>query len=141
MSQYTLLELGEPSAWSSLEYAHPSFSRPVRGKSFLAAKLALTGLEVSVNSLPPSAAVPFLHTHREHEELYVFLSGEGEFQVDGERFSVRAGSAVRVAPAGRRCWRNVGSESLTYLVIQGKAGSLAAQTIADGDICAEKPTW
>jgi len=141
VTHYTRHELGDPSAWSSLEFPHPRFSKPVRGKYFLADDLALTGMEVSVNSLPPAAAVPFLHTHREHEELYLFLSGRGEFQVDAERFEVRPGSAVRVAPQGKRCWRNVGAEPLTYLVIQAKADTVTAQAIADGEVCEEKPAW
>lgn len=141
MSHYKHHEYGDPSAWAALEHLHPAFSRPVRGKHFLSDRLGLTSMEVSVNSMAPAAAVPFLHTHREHEELYLFLSGQGEFLVDGERFAVRPGSAVRVDPGGRRCWRNTGSEPLTYIVIQGKAGSLGVHATADGEMCAERPSW
>jgi mannose-6-phosphate isomerase-like protein (cupin superfamily) len=141
MSHYTRFEAGASSEWSKLEFPHPRFSRPVRGKFFLGAPLALTGMEVSVNSLPPGAAVPFLHTHREHEELYVFLEGRGDFQVDGERFEVGPGSCVRVAPEGKRSWRNSSSEPLLALVIQAKAGSLAGQAIEDGVVCSEPVSW
>lgn len=141
MSNYTRFEAGETSRWSSLEYAHPKFSRPVRGKFFLGEPLGLTGMEVSVNSMPPGAAVPFLHTHREHEELYLFIAGTGEFLVDGEQFAVGPGSAVRVAPAGKRCWRNTGSVPLHYLVVQAKHGAAAALTIEDGEPCSEAPVW
>jgi mannose-6-phosphate isomerase-like protein (cupin superfamily) len=141
MSNYARFEMGETSNWSALEFPHPAFSRPVRGKFFLGQPLGLTGMEVSVNSLPPGAGVPFLHTHREHEELYLFVSGKGEFLVDAERFAVGPGSAVRVAPAGKRCWRNTGSEPLLYFVIQAKAGSVAAHAIEDGQACAEPPAW
>lgn len=141
MSNYARFEAGELSNWSTLEYSHPKFPRPVRGKFFLGQPLGLTGMEVSVNSLPPSAAMPFLHTHREHEELYLFVSGTGEFLVDQERFPVGAGSAVRVAPEGKRGWRNLGSTPLVYFVVQAKAGSVGAHTIEDGQPCAESPTW
>lgn len=141
MSHYTRFDAGDMSDWSKLEFPHPRFSRPVRGKFFLGQPLGLTGMEVSINSLPPSAAVPFLHTHREHEELYIFLSGEGEFLVDSERFPVKAGTMVRVAPEGKRCWRNTGSTPLLHVVIQARAGSVGADTIADGLPCAEAPAW
>jgi len=96
----------------------------VDGKVFLREILGLSGMEVSLNALPPGGACSFLHAHKQNEELYVFLSGEGEFQVDGKVFPVEAGSAVRVAPEGMRAWRPTGSEPLSFLVIQVKAGSL-----------------
>ena len=49
--------------------------------------------------------MPFLHSHRENEELYLFLGGEGEMVVDGEVIPVKEGSAVRVKPAASRAWR------------------------------------
>jgi len=141
MRHFTRFEAGPTSNWSKWEYLHPAFSRPTRGKLFLRARVGLTGMEVSLNSLRPEAAVPFLHTHREHEELYVFLSGSGEFVVDGERFPVEPGSVVKVDPAGRRSWRNTGSEPLTYVVIQAKADSVTCDTIADGVVVKDAAPW
>lgn len=34
------------------------------------------------------------HSHAGQEEVYYFISGEGEMQVDDERFSVKAGDVV-----------------------------------------------
>lgn len=39
--------------------------------------LGLTGAEVSVNSLPAGAQVPFVHSHKQNEEIYAILSGSG----------------------------------------------------------------
>ena len=39
--------------------------------------LQLTGCELSINALPAGAAVPFVHSHRQNDELYVVLEGEG----------------------------------------------------------------
>lgn len=139
MKNHATVELGAPATWDAFAFRHPLASRPVKGKKFLAADLGLTAMEISVNHLPPQAAVPFLHRHRAHEELYVFLEGEGEFLVDGERFPVRAGSAVRVAPPAARSWRNTGDVPLVYLVVQATAGTLAAQGIADGEPCGGNP--
>ena len=47
-------------------------------------KLGLTGAEVSVNRLPAGAAVPFVHAHKQNEELYGVLEGRGELWIDGE---------------------------------------------------------
>ena len=34
------------------------------------------------------------HTHSGQEEVYMFLKGEGEMQIDDERFSVKEGDVV-----------------------------------------------
>lgn len=141
MSNFTVFEAGAPSDWLRGEFPHPAFSRPVRGKLFLAERLGLTGMEVSLNSLPPNVAVPFLHAHHEHEELYLFLSGHGELQVDGQVTKVGPGSAIRVAPAGKRTWRNTGDAPLVYVVIQAKEGSVAGSTINDGHVIPEAVQW
>lgn len=132
MSNFSVLEAGSPSEWAHLRFEHPAFEKPVRGKFFLAEALGLSSMEASLNSLPPRVAMPFVHAHREYEELYVFLSGTGEMLLDGELVPVQAGSCVRVAPEGKRSWRNTGDDSLVYLVIQARSGSLGPKTIADG---------
>lgn len=141
MSHYTLHECGPLEQWKKHPFEHPEFDRKVFGKHFLGEPLELTGMEISVNALPSGAAVPFLHRHRRNEEVYLFLSGSGEFQVDDEVFPVGPGSAVRVAPAGARCWRNTGGETMHYIVIQAPADADAARTITDGLAVEEAPRW
>ena len=41
-------------------------------------KLSLTGAEISLNELPAGANVPFVHSHKENEEIYGILSGNGK---------------------------------------------------------------
>ena len=41
-------------------------------------KLSLTGAEISVNNLPAGAGVPFVHSHKKNEEIYIILSGQGK---------------------------------------------------------------
>ena len=36
-------------------------------------KLGLTGAEISVNTLPAGASVPFVHAHKANEEIYFIL--------------------------------------------------------------------
>lgn len=114
-------------------YEHPARKIKVGGKVFLKQPLGLTGLEVSINKFPKGRAVPFLHKHERHEELYLCVSGEGEMVVDGERVPMVEGTAIRVAPAGARAIRNVGDEDFVYLCIQAAAGSMTDdETITDG---------
>ena len=136
----TCAQFGAPGQWGEHGYVHPRLGE-VKGKVFLREPLALTGMEVSLNALPPGGASPFLHAHKQNEELYLFLSGQGEFQVDGEVFPVGPGSALRVAPEGMRAWRSTGSEPLTCVVIQAKAGSLEQATAQDGVLGEGAPVW
>ena len=46
--------------------------------------LSLTGAEISVNNLPAGAGVPFVHSHKKNEEIYIILSGQGKAVIDGE---------------------------------------------------------
>ena len=41
-------------------------------------KLGLTGAEVSINQLPAGAGVPFVHAHRNNEEIYGIIAGKGK---------------------------------------------------------------
>lgn len=111
------------------------------GKVFGGAAVGATGAEFSFQSFAPGTETGFLHTHRTHEELYFFLSGRGEFQVDGECFLVGEGSVVRVAPAGRRSVRNNGSEPLVMLCVQYRGGTFTAEDATDGNILQEPVRW
>ena len=84
----------------------------IPGKVFGGAALGATGGEFSFQVFQPGTETGFLHTHKQHEELYFFLSGKGEFQVDGQAFPVQEGSVVRVAPDGRRSVRNNGTAQI-----------------------------
>ncbi|WP_409340559.1 cupin domain-containing protein [Paenibacillus sp. MBLB4367] len=114
---------------------------PAAGKYFLKDKLGLTGMEVSLNQLPEGAEVPFYHTHRENEELYLFIGGCGQFQVDGKIFSVKEGTAVRVKPEGERTLRNNGNGDLYFIVIQAQADSLRQWVMTDGVILDKPVSW
>lgn len=126
------IQVGEPQQWMDYLFAHPLLPKPAKGKHFLKEELGLSGMEISINSLPAGVAMPFTHTHKLNEEVYFFLSGEGEFSVDDHIVPVGPGSVVRVAPEGRRCWRNSGEQPLNYLVIQARNGSMTESTTEDG---------
>ena len=113
----------------------------IPGKVFGGTALGATGAEFSFQMFQPGTETGFLHTHKTHEELYFFLSGQGEFQVDGQVFPVGEGSVVRVAPDGRRSVRNNGTEPLVMLCVQYRGGTFTPDDAADGDILAEPVKW
>ena len=113
----------------------------IPGKVFLGGALNTTGAEISLQSFAVGSQTGFLHKHKNHEEIYLFIAGKGEFQVDGEIFTVSEGSLVRVAPEGIRSVRNTGDVELVMLCIQYTANSFTAEDAADGDILADEVKW
>ena len=90
----------------------------VEGKIFLGQELGMTGAEASLQRIAAGEDAPFLHSHKTHEELYVIISGKGEYEVDGEKTAVSEGSIIRVAPAGVRALRNNSDKDLVMMCIQ-----------------------
>ena len=121
-------------------YRHPKAGE-VRGKLFLRKVLGLTSMEASLGVMPPGAGLPFLHKHQEHEELYIFVGGKGQFQVDDRVIDVGEGTVIRVAPDGERSWRNHSAEPLYYICIQAAAGTVRGDATSDGVGVKRPLTW
>ena len=113
----------------------------IPGKVFSGSAVGATGAEFSFQLFRPGTETGFLHTHKTHEELYFFLSGTGEFQVDGKIFPVTEGSVVRVAPAGRRSVRNNGTAPLAMLCVQYRGDTFTAADAADGELLSDPVKW
>ena len=113
----------------------------IPGKVFGGAALGATGSEFSLQLFQPGTESGFLHTHKKHEELYFFLGGKGEFQVDGLVFPVEEGSVVRVAPDGKRSVRNNGTEALLMLCVQYLVNTFTQEDASDGVILNEPVKW
>ncbi len=96
--------------------------------------LALTGAEVSINTLPAGACVPFVHSHKNNEEIYGVVSGSGKAVIDGETIELVAGDWLRISPAAKRQFFASNDRSITYVCIQVKAGSLEGYTATDAVI-------
>ena len=107
------------------------------GKAFIKDTLQTTGVEVSLGTLAAGEAVPFRHHHRQNEEVYLVISGEGVLTLDGKDIHVASGSIVRVSPAVSRQLRNTGTSPLLHVCIQAKAGSLEHYTMSDGVLLEE----
>ena len=93
--------------------------------------LSLTGAEISINILPAGAGVPFVHSHKQNEEIYAILEGEGKAVIDGESIDLKAGDWLRVSPSAKRQFFASDKKQIKYICIQVKAGSLEGYTMAD----------
>lgn len=97
-------------------------------------KLSLTGAEISINDLPAGGSVPFVHAHKDNEEIYGILAGKGRFVIDGEDVEAVAGDWIRVAPDGKRQLFAAEDAGIRYVCIQVKKDSLDGYTADDAVI-------
>ena len=94
-------------------------------------KLSLTGAEISVNELPAGANVPFVHSHKQNEEIYGILSGKGKAVIDGEEIPLTTGDWLKILPAAKRQFFAASDSGITYVCIQVKENSLENFTATD----------
>jgi mannose-6-phosphate isomerase-like protein (cupin superfamily) len=94
-------------------------------------KLSLTGAEISINNLPAGGSVPFIHSHKNNEEIYVILSGKGRAVIDKETVNLAAGDWIRISPAGKRQFFAAEDSKISFACIQVKENSLEGYTAAD----------
>ena len=97
-------------------------------------RLNLTGAEISINVLPAGASVPFVHSHKENEEIYFILEGCGHAMVDGERIPLEKGDWLRISPKARRQFFAEEKEGMKYVCIQVRVNSLEQYTATDAVI-------
>lgn len=84
--------------------------------------------------------VPFVHSHKENEEIYIIFEGEGKLFIDGKEESIKKGNIFAVKPSGKRAIKAV--SELKFACIQVKEGSLKQWTKDDGIINEDiKPSW
>lgn len=96
--------------------------------------LSLTGAEVSINALPAGASVPFVHAHKQNEEIYGILEGAGRAEIDGEVVPLAAGDWLRISPSAKRRFFAGEESGIRYICIQVKENSLASYTAQDAII-------
>lgn len=101
------------------------------GRTELHEALGLTGAEVSINRLPAGAGVPFVHSHKNNEEIYGILSGRGKAVIDGEEVALAGGDWLRVDPAAKRQFSAAADEGMVFVCVQVKAHSLGGFTADD----------
>jgi mannose-6-phosphate isomerase-like protein (cupin superfamily) len=137
---FTVFESGALKDWVDNSVELPGLGK-IPGKLFLKDKLDLTSCEISINAMLPGNGMPIYHTHKENEEIYVFIHGEGQIQIDDETINVREGSIVRIAPNGERIWRNNSKTTLVYIIIQVRENSLRQYGLADSNVPEKQVAW
>ncbi len=125
MTNYKKAELGTIDGLINLE----------NGKAFLHDALELTSCEISLNTVPKGFKVPFNHRHKQNEEVYIILKGEGKMTIDGEDVIVKEGSVVKVVPEASRTIENTSDKDFQFICVQAKANSLEQYGFGDGEIC------
>ena len=65
------------------------------GKAFLHDLLGLTSCEISVSAMPAGVKLPFNHKHKQNEEVYIFLKGEGSMTLDNEVVEFKEGTCIK----------------------------------------------
>jgi mannose-6-phosphate isomerase-like protein (cupin superfamily) len=135
------LDLGAFDELIDYSYLHPKRNQEVKGKVFLGEMLNSTSAEISFTVIPANTEMPFMHQHKNHEEIYVILKGCGQFQVDDSVFEITEGSVIRISPNGKRIYRNNTAYPLVFLCIQNQAGSLDSFQVEDGFLVEGKIAW
>ena len=140
-NNFTCFHAGPKEGWAQFRLEPPDVPMSAKGKLFLRSLIGSAGLEMSLNVVPPGKGMPFLHRHRENDEVYVVVGGRGQFLVDGECLDVREGSVLRLAPAAARAWRNNSDAPLYFLCLQYRADSVIEGGTLDGQRVEGKPCW
>jgi mannose-6-phosphate isomerase-like protein (cupin superfamily) len=113
-------------------YSKNEITGDVGEKVFLGDQLRMTGAEVSYGVTPAGGQSPFYHSHKKNEETYIFISGEGTFEVDETNIPIKPGTFVNVFPPGKRFIQNTSSVPMIFLCIQAQGKSLEGKTQDDG---------
>ena len=89
-----------------------------------------------MNNFPAGAGVPFVHSHKKNEEIYIILSGKGKAVIDDETVELNAGDFMRIAPSAKRQFFAGNDSEISFVCIQVKENSLEGYT-ADDAVIAE----
>ena len=80
------------------------------------------------------ASVPFVHSHKNNEEIYGVIAGKGTAIIDGDTVEITAGDWLKISPAAKRQFFAASDSSITYICIQVKENSLDGFTVNDAII-------
>src|SRR5258708_8009161 len=92
--------------WAQYRLEPPNAPVQMQGKLFLRSLLGSAGLETSLNVVPPGKGMPFLHKHRENDEVYVVVGGRGRVLGDAAPTAVQERPALPATPPAPRARPN-----------------------------------
>ncbi|MCD7878940.1 MAG: cupin domain-containing protein [Candidatus Gastranaerophilales bacterium] len=132
-AQYSSADFGKFSQITEYIMENKDINLQCNSKLFLNKVLGLTGAEISISTIPSSENYLGTHKHKENEEIYIILSGEGYILVNDKEIKVKEGSIVRVGTENVRAIKST-SETMTYICIQVKENSLTNYTLTDAQM-------
>ena len=124
MTSYTKFELGK------LEEIGKNYEN---GKAFLHNALDLTSCEISVSSMLAGTKLPFNHKHKQNEEIYIFLKGEGTMILNNKSLNFDEGTCIKISPTINRTIE--AKTDIQYVCIQAKSNSLEQFGFDDAELC------
>jgi mannose-6-phosphate isomerase-like protein (cupin superfamily) len=129
MPDYTLKNLKEDVQDSAVEYG----LSPALEARFGRDPLELEKSGVSYLRLAPGERVPWGHTHKQQEEVYVVVGGSGRIKLDDEIVDLRRWDAVRI---GKETMRDVeaGADGIELILV-------GAPHAGPGDADMEQGWW
>ena len=140
LNGYSMIDLGNFSALTENVFQpNPNFK--IDGKKFVKDELGLTSSEISFNTMKPNTAIPFLHKHKENEEIYIGIKGKGQLLLNDNYVDIKEGTIIRVSTDTERAIRNNTEDTFSFIVIQARENSLEGGTVSDGYGIEKKPNW
>jgi mannose-6-phosphate isomerase-like protein (cupin superfamily) len=111
MTPYTLINIDDVEDTAVRFGLSPSLEARFGGRP-LGSKL----VGVSRETRAPGFRVPFGHTHRDQEEVYVVLRGSGRMKIGADIVELAEGDMVRVGPGVWRC-TEAGPDGMQVLAV------------------------
>jgi mannose-6-phosphate isomerase-like protein (cupin superfamily) len=111
MTPYTLINIDDVEDTAVRFGLSPSLEARFGGRP-LGSKV----VGVSRETLAPGFRVPFGHTHRDQEEVYVVLRGSGRMKIGADIVELVEGDMVRVGPGVWRC-TEAGPDGMQVLAV------------------------
>jgi mannose-6-phosphate isomerase-like protein (cupin superfamily) len=111
MTPYTLINIDDVEDSATRFGLSPSLEARFGGRP-LGSKV----VGVSRETLAPGFRVPFGHTHRDQEEVYVVLRGSGRMKIGADIVELVEGDMVRVGPGVWRC-TEAGPDGMQVLAV------------------------
>jgi mannose-6-phosphate isomerase-like protein (cupin superfamily) len=129
MADYTLKNLKEDVEDSAVQFG----LSPTLEARFARDALELENSGVSYLRLAPGQRVPWGHTHKQQEEVYVVVGGSGRIKLDDEVVDLRRWDAMRI---GKETMRDVeaGDDGIELILI-------GAPNAGPGDADIEQGWW
>ncbi len=114
---------------SELELHEHAKGKFARASASIAQHLRLSRLPAQYVEVPPGKSFCPFHVHMHQDEMFIILSGSGEYRFGDETYPVQAGDVLGAPMGGveyaHQLW-NTGEEPLKYIAIS---------SATDADVC------